>query len=310
MELVIAVPGKRIVFVGEGMVELRQSAGGEVTLGYGGDTLNTAIHMARFGLDVDFASALGDDPFSERLRAAWTDEGVDCSAIVTDPERGAGLYAISLDEDGERSFTYWRSDSAARQMFALPDSSRLLEQVRTADMLVFSLISLAILPECAREELLDLARSLSGAGGTVVFDGNYRPLLWEDAATAARWRDRAIAAADIGLPTLEDEIAIGGVSQAEDVTAHWQGLGCAEVIVKDGARGCVLPDGEILAPGERLQPVDTSGAGDAFNAGYLAARLGGADVRHAAVAGHSLAGWSIMRQGAIPARDGDAPYTL
>ena len=302
--------GRRIAFVGEGMVELRQEADGTCRLGHGGDTLNTAIHMARLGCDVAYITAVGDDPFSKQLIAAWAGEGLDCSAIPADPVRGAGLYAITLDAAGERSFTYWRSDSAARQMFTMPASNVLIDAVRRSGAMAFSLISLAILPEKGRHALVTLARSVRENGGLVAFDGNYRPRLWADAATAARWRDRAIAASNVGLPTLDDEIAMGGPSGPDRIAKHWQSLGCEETVVKMGALGCRLPDGAIVAPPARLQPVDTSGAGDAFNGGYLAARMEGCSPAEAASKGHALASWTIMRPGAIPPRDGAAPYRV
>jgi sugar/nucleoside kinase (ribokinase family) len=90
---------------------------------------------------------------------------------------------------------------------------------------------------------------------------------------------------------------------ADDVNTHWQTLGCPETIVKLGPNGARLPDGRIIPPPEILQPVDTSGAGDAFNGGYLAARINGAGVEDAAMTGHRLAGWCVMWAGAIPARD-------
>lgn len=302
------MPMPRIAFVGEGMAELRPEADGTCRMGHGGDTLNTAIHMARLGCEVSFATALGSDPFSAKMRAAWADEGLDCSAVLTDPARGMGLYAISLDAAGERSFTYWRSDSAARRLFELPGAQRVAETAHTAAAMAFSLISLAILEGEGREALILLARSVREAGGLVAFDGNYRPGLWENPRTAAHWRDRAIAVASIGLPTLDDERKIDGPMEASDVAERWTSLGCGETIVKLGADGCRLPDGSEVAPPALLSPVDTSGAGDAFNAGYLCARLSGTDQREAANLGNAVAGWTIMRAGAIPPRDAAAPY--
>ncbi|MEL1251136.1 sugar kinase [Aurantiacibacter gilvus] len=290
------------------MVELRQAAADDYRLGHGGDTLNTAIHMARSGCDVAFASALGSDSFSDRLRATWAAEGLDCSTLLTDPKRAAGLYAISLDVAGERSFAYWRSDSAARQFFALPESAEAVDRIRRSDLLAFSLISLAILPDAGKEALLTLAAQVRQAGGQIAFDANYRAMLWDDRRTAAQWRDRAIAIATTGLPTLDDEQALGGSTDADHVAAHWQALGCGETVVKLGEAGCRLPDGSRLEPPARLRPVDTSGAGDAFNAGYLAARIAGMEPREAAERGHELASWTIMRPGAIPSRDKEAPY--
>jgi 2-dehydro-3-deoxygluconokinase len=295
----------RIVCCGEGMVELSGARGQgreQWQLGHGGDTLNTAIHLARAGHDVALLTALGTDPFSDRLRQAWASEGLDTSLVLTHPSRKPGLYAIVTDEAGERSFAYWRETSAARAMFALPASDEARARASEAQLLFFSLITLAILPPEGRESLLALARKVRANGGLVAFDGNYRPGLWSGPEQAPAARDEAIAVSQIGLPTLEDEQKLGG-AEAAGVAAHWQKLGCDETIVKLGADGCLLPDGTLVAPDQVLAPVDTSGAGDAFNAGYLGARLLGEDIADAARAGHALAGWTIMRSGAIPPRD-------
>jgi 2-dehydro-3-deoxygluconokinase len=284
----------RIVFIGEAMLEL--SRDGELwRMGCAGDTLNTAIHLARLGHDVAYMTAIGDDAMSAGLKVTWAGEGIDTSLVLTHPKRSTGLYAISTDSRGERTFSYWRDTSAARDMFSLPGIDAALAEAEKADLVAYSLITLAILPEEARQRLLSLTTRLA-------FDGNYRLRLWPDATSAAKARDAAIAKASIGLPTLEDEILIAGKTSADRVSAHWQSLGCAETVVKLGVDGCRLPDGSILAPPQQLTPVDTSGAGDAFNAGYLHARLNGASVAEAAMEGHRLAGWVVMRPGAIPAK--------
>ena len=292
----------RAVLAGEGMLELSRDGPGW-RLSHGGDTLNLAIHLARAGIQTAFLTALGTDRFSQGLRAQWADEGLDTSLILTDPARNPGLYAIAKDAAGERSFTYWRGDSAARGMFACSGIEQALERAAQADLFGFSLITLAILPPPARERLYALARQIRARGGKVAFDGNYRPRLWRNAREARAACAAAIACADIGLPTLEDEVALHGAGDAGQVARHWASLGCAETVVKLGALGCRLPDGAILPPPRMLEPVDTSGAGDAFDAGYLSARMNGAGIAESAAAGHALAGWTIMRPGASPPRD-------
>ena len=284
------------------MLELSRK-GDDWRMSHGGDALNTAIHLARAGHDVAFMTALGSDPFSDDLRGKWRSEGLDTSLILSDPARSPGLYAITTDDAGERSFTYWRDNSAARGMFALPGIEDALAAAEGAELIAYSLITLAILPPAAREALFALCRRVRARGGKVAFDGNYRPRLWTSSAETIAARDFAIACADIGLPTLEDETALSGEVEADAVARHWIGLGCGETIVKLGASGCRLPDGTVLPPPEVLRPVDTSGAGDAFNGGYLAARMDGADVAQSALAGHRQAGWVVMRRGAIPALD-------
>jgi 2-dehydro-3-deoxygluconokinase len=297
----------RVVCVGEGMVEISPHHGGW-HVHHGGDTLNAALHFTRLGHSTAYLTALGSDPFAGRMRAEWAREGMDVSLVLAHPKRTTGLYAIATDATGERHFSYWRGESAARALFLCDGIERAETEARTADLLFFSLISLAILPEEGRARLLSLAKDVRARGATVAFDSNYRPALWENREAAQRWRDRAIAAADIGLPTVEDDRALGTGETAQEIAAHWRQGGVTEVLVKLGAEGCLLPDGSRLAPPTQLVPLDTSGAGDAFDAGYLAARLRGLAPAEAARDGQKLAAWTVMRQGAIPPRDHAAPY--
>ncbi|MBH1993224.1 MAG: sugar kinase [Sphingomonadaceae bacterium] len=299
--------GAKITVIGEAMLELSRGSGDSWNLRYGGDVINTAVHLARSGDKVRLASALGADPMSADLRAQWEAEGVDTSLVLAAADRLPGLYAIETDAAGERSFHYWRGEAAARRMFALPDSAAMVEAATQSDLLYFSLITLAILPDEGREALMALCQAVRARGGKIAFDGNYRPRLWSDAATARHWRDRAIALCDIGLPTLADEVEMGEADDARDAAARWGAKEGREIIVKLGGEGCLV-DGQVIAPPRMVDVVDSSGAGDAFNGGYLHARLDGATPADAALAGHRLAGWNIGHRGAIPAKDADAPY--
>lgn len=297
-----------ITVMGEAMLELSRGAGDSWNLRYGGDVINTAVHLARFGDKVRLASAIGTDPMSDDLRKSWEAEGVDTSLVLGANDRLPGLYAIETDASGERSFHYWRSEAAARRMFELPGSPAMVDVAARSDLFYFSLITLAILPDDGREALLSLCKAVRGAGGRVAFDGNYRPRLWNDAATARHWRDRAIAMSDIGLPTLADEVEMGEADDARDAARRWGVSDGREVIVKLGGEGCLVGDRNVPVP-QSVSVVDSSGAGDAFNGGYLHARLSGVESVDAALTGHRLAAWNIGRRGAIPDRDSEAPYS-
>lgn len=297
----------RIVCLGEAMVELSPHQG-RWDIHYGGDTLNVALHLTRLGFDVGYVTALGGDPFAGFMRAAWGREGMDVSLVLTLPELTTGLYCIDTDEQGERSFHYWRGESAARSLFNAPGIDRAVVAASSADLLFFSLISLAILPDEGREAVLGLARKVRERGGKVAFDGNYRPRLWESQEAAGVWRNRGASVAHFGLPSLEDEKRNGMPGDPAAILEHWRECGCAEPVLKLGSAGVMLPDGSVKAPDLQLHALDTSGAGDAFDAGYLSARLHGFGPAPAAEHGQRLAGWTVMRRGAIPERDHSAPY--
>lgn len=303
----------QVFILGEAMLEYRAPAASGA-LSYGGDTLNTALHLARMGAKVAYISALGADPFSAALRQAWQHEGVDTRWVLEHPTRQPGIYAIHNDEAGERSFLYWREQSAARDMFGLADMEPALEVMSKADLVYCSLISLAILPEPARKRLFSAVDVLRASGGRFAFDSNYRPGLWPNRETALACSEQAVALADIGLPTQSDEEALHGCSlSAEEVAAHWLKGGANEVAVKTGSNGCLLADRQsphpvVVRPHAALTVLDSSGAGDAFNAGYLMARIGGETAEAAGSWGHAVAAWVIQRPGAIPRKDADAPY--
>ncbi len=319
-----------VAVVGEAMLERRASVGGGLAtadkdtsveqgtavpaLSYGGDTLNTSIHLARCGVKVSYITAVGSDAESQAITDAWRSEGVDISHVLAHPQRRIGSYSIHNDANGERHFTYDRAQSAAREVFSLAGIEQALETALSADLLYFSLISLAVLPSRARARLLAVAAERRRRGLCVAFDGNYRPILWPSHADALSAATAAVALSDIGLPTVDDEQKLRGLPcTAEDVAVAWRGAGCNEVVVKSGPDGCLIDsaEGRQIVPTAAVEQVkDSSGAGDAFNAGYLWARCAGRPADEAARAGHQIARWVIQRAGAIPACDADAPYSL
>jgi 2-dehydro-3-deoxygluconokinase len=301
-----------VVVIGEGMLELAKRHGAW-SVGWGGDAVNVAVHLARFGDHVEFITALGADPISEELRTAWASEGVGTRHILTDLSRGIGIYAVHLNRAGERHFTYWRAHSAARRLFSLEGVKEAIATAETAQILYLSLISLAVLPSVSRDRLATLCRTVRRNGGRVAFDSNYRPALWHNRGLAQEVASRFIGMCDIGFPTLEDEVGLFGRGDADAVVARWRGAGVQEVAVKLGGAGCLLAAADeepvLVACSSRLVQ-DASGAGDAFNAGYLHARQSGEEPSTAALCGHQLAGWVVERAGALPPRDAAAPYKL
>ena len=310
----------RVVSFGECMLELQGQAFGDMRQSYGGDTLNTAVYLARCGrsngLQVDYATALGDDTLSSGMLQRWQAEGLSTALVRRLPGRLPGLYLIEVDEHGERRFSYWRDQAAARAYFAdsfknsfensfdSPDGSTPLEQqAAQIDALYLSGISLAILPPAGRDRLAAVAQALRARGGSVAFDNNYRPQLWPDVATARACFQRFMGLATLALVTLDDEQALWGEADATLQLQRTLALPCTELVVKRGA-GSTL----VRCAGQALQEVptvavaqvvDTTAAGDSFAGAYLAARLGGQSAQASALAGNRLAARVVQHRGAI-----------
>lgn len=289
--------------IGEPMIELSQAGGDLWRLGFAGDVLNTAWYArALLGpeWEVGCLTRLGWDPFSPRMLAFMEENGLTTRYISLDPERSIGLYSIELHE-GERSFAYWRGQSAARRLADDPEA--LDAAVGAADMVHFSGITLAILPPEGRVRLIDAVTRARARGAFTSFDPNIRPVLWESADAMREVLMAAASAAAVALPSFDDEETWFGDRDIAACVARWTGAGAGEVVVKNGG-GTMMVAGagdDRLIEVARVTPVDSTGAGDAFNAGYLSARLAGRTQSEAARAGHALSLQVIGRTGALVA---------
>lgn len=298
--------GPRIALFGEGMIELRGEAFGVTPHGFGGDTLNTAIYLARLSHEIDleifYATALGTDPFSDHMIRAWQGEGIDTALVLRLEGALPGLYAIQLDSAGERRFFYWRDASAARRYFDGAETP--LEQAAgTLTALYLSGISLAILPPAARERLIAVLAQVRAGGGRVVFDNNFRPPLWPNLTEARRWYEQTYALSDIALITLDDEMALRGQASAEQALADALALGVAEAVIKRGAQPTLVSLAGTLTDTVPVEPVprvvDTTAAGDSFAGAYLAMRMAEVEPAAAARAANRMAAVVIQHPGAI-----------
>lgn len=292
------MPTDGLLCIGEVMGELRRSDTG-FALGFAGDTYNTAVYARRADADlrIDYLTAIGHDPLSAGLLDAAADEGIGTDLIVRDQARQIGLYSVTTDAAGERSFHYWRAQSAARAMF--DDGA---DRVANADhsILFLSGITLAILSPESRAALI---KALAAAPGKVAFDSNYRPALWENVETAAEAVAAMWQVADIALPSIEDMEVLFGDDEASAL-ARLNAAGCTSGALKRGPSGPLAMDGSApdgCAPAPKV--VDTTSAGDSFNGAYLAAILAGKPEKTALCAGHDMAAKVVQYPGAIIPKD-------
>ena len=294
----------KIACIGECMIELRQAPGGLFSRGFGGDTLNTAVYLARLGLQVDYITALGDDPLSEEMISAWQAEGVNTARVARVPGKLPGLYMIETDAGGERRFFHWRDSAAARRLMDLPQTSAILNSLAAYHAVYFSAITLSIYSEEGRVRLFGALQRAHQERTRIAFDTNFRARGWPDLDAARAAYASAFAAADIVLASTEDLLPLWPGESNERLMAR---IPSKEVVLKLAEQKSIVRfEGavhEVTADPVTKPVVDTTAAGDSFAAAYVAARLTGADPVAAARAGHHLAGVVVCYPGAIIPRE-------
>jgi 2-dehydro-3-deoxygluconokinase len=294
------------VCVGEVLIELARGSDGRFSLSCGGDTFNTAVYLARAGIEAAFATALGDDAYSDSIMALAAAEGVSGKLILRVPGRLPGLALIENGPAGERSFRYWREGAPARDLFELPDWMRVAEGLMAARLIYFSGITLSLYSNNGIGRFLALLETARSQGAKVAFDGNFRPRGWKgDLARTRTVFIETLKRVDIALPTFDDEAVLWGDPSPEATVARLQAFGIGEIVVKNGPNSALVATAgtqEFVPVPEVMVPVDTMAAGDGFNAGYLAARLIGMEPAQSAIAAHRLAGDVIRHHGAFVPR--------
>ncbi|MBR2655699.1 MAG: sugar kinase [Loktanella sp.] len=293
----------KIVAIGEAMVELAPAGGPDMyRAGFAGDTLNTAWYLRKLmpkANQIAYFTAVGRDAMSGKLLAFIDAAGLVTKYIDRRDDSTVGLYMISLT-NGERSFSYWRGQSAARRM--LESDTALRTALQGADVAYLSGITLAILPDPDRARLLDVLHDFRSNGGKVVFDPNLRPRLWPDTKTMTNAVMQAASLTDIVLPSFEDEAAWFDDPTPEATANRYRNAGVDIVVVKNGPDQMLVATTDqsfTVAPTRITDVVDTTAAGDSFNAGFLASYLEHGNLEQACVAGAGIAGQVIRQIGAL-----------
>jgi len=291
-----------LVGIGEAMLELAPVKDGLYAPGFAGDTLNTIWYLKRLLGDrerVGYVTRIGGDGLSKQFLDFLRDSGIDASRISRDEERTLGLYLIRLD-GAERHFSYWRGQSAARRM--ADDPAALAEALRGAASIHVSGISLAVIEATGRRHLFDELARARADGALVSFDPNVRRRLWPDEAELRAAMIEMFSGCDIALPSFDDEAGLWGDETPEATVQRIAALGATEIVVKNGAAPALVRAAGAQVPVNACtisDARDTTGAGDAFNAGYLAARRRNVSPDVACAFAHELAAEVVRHPGAL-----------
>ena len=292
----------RVLCIGECMAEMVPTGvSQDYRLGFAGDTFNTAWYLARSAplVHVSYLTIVGDDAISAQMTKFTRDSGIDDGLIRTSPDKTIGLYMISLDK-GERSFSYWRSESAARAL--ADDVDHLRTAMADSDVIYFSGITLAILPDDGRSTLINAVKEARAAGKKIAFDPNLRPRLWASMDAMRQSIMEGAAVCDIALPSYEDEAHWFDDPTPQATARRYMDAGADTVIVKNGSGAVIVVEDGTLSESP-VHPVtdlvDTTAAGDSFNAGFLAGYANGATTQISVAFACNLARAVVQQRGAL-----------
>lgn len=261
-----------VISLGEPMVEFCATDVGRLSKvplfkrGWGGDTSNFAVSAARQGLSVAHICRLGGDEFGRSFLDLWESEGMDNSKVIVEPDAWTAIYIISLIEGGGHDFTYYRAGSAASR-YSVSDLDH--DYLAKAKFFHTSGISLAI-SKSVREAALEGLRVVRENGGFNSFDINMRSKLW-DLETARESLAEAFKVSDVVYASMEDMNTLYGISEPEKAATYLRTLGVETVVVKHGGKGCYVSTDEkrFTMPGYKVDVMDTTGSGDAFDGAWV-----------------------------------------
>jgi 2-dehydro-3-deoxygluconokinase len=296
----------RVVSIGEAMIEFVRGGDGRFAMGCAGDTFNVAIYLARAGVDAAFATALGDDPYSEAILALADAEGVSRDLVLRLRGRLPGVSVIDTDVGGARHRHEWHGESPARELFELAAWARIVEGLSRANLVYFSGITLSLYSNTGIGRLLAIIEAIRAQGVKVAFDGNFRPHGWRgDLSRTRTVFMETLKRIDIALPAYDDEAVLWGDPSPQATVERLQAFGIGEIVIKNGPNSALVVAGsasELVPVPEVVVPIDPTAAGDSFNAAYLAARVLGRRPSEAAAAAHRLAAQVIRHRGPLMPR--------
>jgi 2-dehydro-3-deoxygluconokinase len=287
-----------VLCLGEALIEFNQvpdDTNNTYRYGFGGDTSNTAIAVARQGTSSGFLSKVGNDPFGIKLLELWKREGVDCTYVLQHPEFPTGIYFVTHDENGHH-FSYYRKGSAASQMTPEDVTADVVSQSK---VLHLSAITQAISASSCETAFAAIHQARK-SGVKISYDTNLRLKLWP-LNQARDVINQVVPMCDVLLPSLDDVTSLTGLQEPKKIIDYYLKLGAKLVVLKQGEQGVLVADGhnESCISGHAVKTIDATGAGDTFDGAFLSEWIRSNDPFKAAEYANAAAALSTTRYGAV-----------
>ena len=300
----------RITTLGEVLVDLTQTSVSEngiinFTANPGGAPANAAVAASRLGAESAFIGCVGQDSFGKYLSDTLKENKVDISGLQVTDNASTTIAVVTVDETGERSFSFLRKPGADM----LLDADRAIASAKNTGILHFGSVSLT--SEEPRNTIKKIVSTLKEDGAIITYDPNYRASLWENEAEAIKYMREVIPFADIMKISDEETLLLTGEKDAKKASLALHSQGVILVLVTLGSNGAFFSTGSIAGtvPGYKVKVADTNGAGDTFFGAFLSriALRGGIDnitekeLKEYVDFANKAASITASRRGAIPA---------
>ncbi|MGX8774066.1 MAG: carbohydrate kinase family protein [Bacillota bacterium] len=300
--------------LGEVLIDLTQTGIDEKSIPQykafpGGAPANVAVAASRLGAAAGFTGKIGRDSFGAQLRKALEDDSVDTACLFETEDVPTTLAIVSVDEKGERSFSFYRTPGADTQLTAA-EAVGFLDAADLPKILHFG--SLSLTAEPSRQAALTAVKEARENGVLISYDPNYREALWPDEEEAVFWMKAPLKMVDILKISDEELVLLTGTDNLDEGSGILAGYGIRLIMITLGSEGVYYRFGDICGTvaAEKVTVCDTNGAGDTFLGAVLAKLVesGAADIvtdeetlREILAFANRAAAITCSRAGAIPA---------
>jgi len=293
---------KRVAVIGECMVEY-QNKKNLYKQTFGGDTFNCSVYLRKVfkQCHVEYITVVGEDDISKKMISFMHQHNIKTSYIDKIKDKNPGLYILDFINQN-RSISYWRGDSAARELLLTRSINRIANELLEYDLIYFSAVTLAVMSEEGRNNLFRILKKARAMGAKVAFDPKYKKSLYDSSDVARKIYEKAIHYCDIFLPKLSDETALWGELDTYSLIQKAKEAGCTEIVIKCGKEEVVYYNDnytKTVKLSKTKNTVDKTGASDAFNGVYLANRLKNNDIEKSIKKAKKMVDKVIMCKGAI-----------
>lgn len=292
----------KICSIGECMIEMSNLKDNKYIQSFAGDTFNFLVYIARFEHKTSFLSAIGNDYYSSNLIQFFKKENISTKLLHKIKNTNLGLYLIKNNSLGEKEFFYWRESSPVRNFLNYINVKDIIDKLLKQDLIYFSGITLSLLNKIGLLNLNKIIKILNNKNKIIVFDYNIRTKGWLNLYDARDQINKFLKFVSIAFASGEDIKFLYGNNNMKNIKniIHEHNIK-SFIYRKNSNQTYFLSKNKSIFIKNKIfnKIIDSSGAGDAFNAAYISHLLSGNNTINCLKFGDQIAKKVLMKKGAI-----------